>query len=167
MMNILFYMLFVYFFLKYYFYDEYSRYFTQYCRLLHVQKSCNVVDAHFRSKESKEFLVWFLVYRESLLLYPLKKKAIKKMKKKALRKYRKKINSLDTKIIRLLCKRYRCVQRIGRIKRENGMPLVDQKREDAIMAKIESRTDDKKTGLYIKSIYRAVFQASYSVEEKE
>lgn len=77
------------------------------------------------------------------------------------KRYRKGIDRIDRRIIALLGKRYGKVLMIGRIKRKEDKSVVDKKREQAIVNRIENLIRDKEKREYVKSVFRAIFKASY------
>ena len=54
-------------------------------------------------------------------------------------KNREKIDSIDNQIFDLLMERLDAVTTIGYIKKEQGLPVLDQNRENAIYAKIDAK----------------------------
>ena len=47
--------------------------------------------------------------------------------------WRKKIDDLDRELVRLLNDRARCVAEIGKIKRQNGLPIQEPNREQEVL----------------------------------
>ena len=47
--------------------------------------------------------------------------------------WRKKIDELDRELVRLLNERARCAVEIGKIKRQNGLPILEPSREQEVM----------------------------------
>lgn len=53
-------------------------------------------------------------------------------------KYRGQIDSLDREIISLLDERFEVTEKVGNYKKENNIPVLNQNREAAIIAKLEA-----------------------------
>jgi chorismate mutase len=47
--------------------------------------------------------------------------------------WRKKIDELDRSLVKLLNERARCAVEIGKIKRQNGLPILEPNREQEVM----------------------------------
>jgi chorismate mutase len=64
-----------------------------------------------------------------------------------IKKLRKNVDEIDRKILRLVEGRRSLTKEIGRIKRENGMPYYDKKREEEIVSRLarKSKLDKKFT----------------------
>lgn len=67
----------------------------------------------------------------------------------------------------LIVKRYGIVELIGKIKNEEGLAVVDRKREKVIMQKIERLDTVKGIKNCIRKIYETIFSTSYTVEKEE
>jgi chorismate mutase len=90
------------------------------------------------------------------------------MKRRTIKSCRRRIDKIDSRIIHLLSRRCGQVALIGRIKKEDGGPLVDKNREKDILGRIDELTKDKGTRRYLRRIYEGIFLASYELEmEKE
>ena len=48
------------------------------------------------------------------------------------------IDKIDDVIVRLLDRRARCAYAIGRVKRENGLPIYEPSREAAVIARVKA-----------------------------
>ncbi len=55
-----------------------------------------------------------------------------------IRYWREQIDEIDRALVALLSERARCARTIGRLKREQHLPIVDAKRESEIRANIET-----------------------------
>ena len=53
---------------------------------------------------------------------------------------------------------------IGHIKKQEGLPVLDQERENAIYAKIDARFSAAEAS-FLKSIYQSIISESKKVEE--
>ena len=77
---------------------------------------------------------------------------------------RERIDATDDQIFDLLLKRLDAVSAIGHIKRLEGLPVLDQERENAIYAKIDARFSVAEAS-FLKSIYQSIITESKKVEE--
>ena len=80
-------------------------------------------------------------------------------------KNREKIDSIDNQIFDLLMERLDAVTTIGYIKKEQGLPVLDQNRENAIYAKIDAKFSSIEAD-FLKNIYQSIITESKRVEEK-
>jgi chorismate mutase len=76
--------------------------------------------------------------------------------------YRKIIDNIDEQIMKLLEERLLLVKDVGLYKRQNNIPVLDQKREQLIFDKIDEKYKNKETSKFLKNIY-----ASMMVETKK
>ena len=74
------------------------------------------------------------------------------------------IDSVDSKIFDLLLERLDAVNSIGFLKKQEGLPVLDQERENAIYAKIDVRFSAAEAS-FLKSIYKSIISESKKVEE--
>ena len=84
---------------------------------------------------------------------------------KDIQKNRDKIDSIDNQIFDLLIDRLDSVTTIGYIKKEQGLPVLDQNRENAIYAKIDAKFSAIEAD-FLKNIYQSIIAESKRVEEK-
>jgi len=84
---------------------------------------------------------------------------------KDIQKNRDKIDAIDNQIFELLIDRLDAVTTIGYIKKEEGFPVLDQRRENAIYAKIDAKFSAIEAD-FLKNIYQSVITESKRVEEK-
>tara|TARA_B100001250_G_scaffold412449_1_gene443689 strand:- start:209 stop:481 length:273 start_codon:yes stop_codon:yes gene_type:complete len=87
------------------------------------------------------------------------------MMNKDIQKNRDKIDSIDNQIFDLLMDRLDSVTTIGYIKKEQGLPVLDQNRENAIYAKIDAKFSAIEAD-FLKNIYQSIITESKRVEEK-
>lgn len=95
--------------------------------------------------------------------FEIEEKIIRHRAENELETNREMIDIIDTRIMKLLKKRFECSANIGDYKKERGMKVVDPKREDEI---IEKRV--KKSGLdknFIQKFYRLIFDESYKSQK--
>lgn len=77
---------------------------------------------------------------------------------------RKKINEIDFIIQEYLIKRFKLVKKIGTIKKNNGINVLDKKREDSIIKNIEEKYDDIETKEYLVNIYKEIMKESKNIQ---
>lgn len=73
---------------------------------------------------------------------------------------REKLNTIDSKIIKLLEERFAITKEIAFIKKEYSLPITDEKREGEIINRLASETYLKKN--IIEDIYNKIFFHSKS-----
>jgi len=86
-----------------------------------------------------------------------------KMNKKILEN-RDRIDKADNQIFDLLLERLDAVNTIGYVKKQEGLPILDQERENAIYAKIDARFSAVEAS-FLKPIYETIITESKKVEE--
>ncbi|CAI2616407.1 chorismate mutase [Lactobacillus kunkeei] len=79
-----------------------------------------------------------------------------------LNEIRKDITKIDTEIIELLKQRFTLCQQVGEIKRANNLPILDEKREQEILAGIELMTP--KFAEEIKAVFKEIMQQAKNIE---
>ncbi len=77
---------------------------------------------------------------------------------------RDRIDKADNQIFDLLLERLDAVNTIGYIKKQEGLPVLDQERENAIYAKIDARFSAVEAS-FLKPIYECIITESKKVEE--
>lgn len=83
----------------------------------------------------------------------------------SLEEMREKIDSTDTKIVKLIAERIRLAQEIGQEKQKNGRQIVDLKREKKVLEHIRSLAFKENLGEKdIESIYDQIMKASKRVQ---
>ena len=79
--------------------------------------------------------------------------------------FRQKIDEIDKSLVELFEKRMALSEEIAVFKKENNMPIYDQKREEQKLSELSAMvSDDKK--IYLKELYSLIFTLSRSVQEK-
>jgi chorismate mutase len=81
--------------------------------------------------------------------------------------YRKRIDGVDRRIARLLKKRFYLVRAVGEIKREEGLAVVQPEREAEVLGRVAGGARKREVREFLTSVYRAVFRASYRVEDEQ
>jgi monofunctional chorismate mutase len=82
-----------------------------------------------------------------------------------LENYRRRIDGVDRRIVRLLKKRFDLVRAVGEVKREEGLAVVQPEREAEVLGHIAGGVRGREVREFLTSVYRAVFRASYRVED--
>jgi len=83
-----------------------------------------------------------------------------------IQKLRKKIDEIDEQILRLLGDRSEICRSIGLLKKEQGMPIIDEYRENQVYTNIRAKTAD--FGLdadSVEAIYRQIVNMCSNVQE--
>ena len=76
---------------------------------------------------------------------------------------RKQIDKIDQKIFTLIEERMDYVKKIGKIKKEKKLKIIDPKREEEIIEKHSKRTTLKKE--FIKNFYQLIFTESHKKQK--
>ncbi|MEC7822689.1 MAG: chorismate mutase [Candidatus Neomarinimicrobiota bacterium] len=77
---------------------------------------------------------------------------------------REKIDTIDKEVFQLLIDRLNAVTDIGEIKKQEGLPILDQSREQVIYDKIDSLFSEKEA-MFLKNIYQSIITESKKAEE--
>ena len=83
---------------------------------------------------------------------------------KDIKTIREKIDMIDREIFQLLINRLNAVTDIGEIKKQEGLPILDEGREQAIYNKIDSLFSEKEA-TFLKNIYQSIITESKKAEE--
>lgn len=76
---------------------------------------------------------------------------------------RKEINQIDSQLIPLFIHRMQLSQEIGKIKKENGLPVFDAAREEEILKK-SAEAAGPEFSEPIQALYQRIFELSRSVQ---
>ena len=80
-------------------------------------------------------------------------------------KYRKQIDEINSEIIRLLGKRMDLVKMIGKFKKQNGVKILDEKREKEIFKRLrEEAKKEKLNEDFINKLFKLVIKNSRKVQ---
>ena len=77
---------------------------------------------------------------------------------------REKIDTIDKEVFQLLINRLNAVTDIGEIKKQEGLPILDEGREQAIYNKIDSLFSEKEA-TFLKNIYQSIITESKKAQE--
>lgn len=95
--------------------------------------------------------------------FELEEKIITNKDKNDLEIGRDMIDLIDTRIMKLLKKRFEFTNKIGKYKKEKGLKIVDPKREAQVIRNKITKSDlDKK---FIKKLYKLIFEESYKSQK--
>lgn len=78
---------------------------------------------------------------------------------------RKLIDNCDNKIIEILKERMEISKKIGDYKKQNNLPIYNQKREQEIMDNLKTQSSKLLTEETIENIYKEIFTASKKIQE--
>ncbi len=82
-----------------------------------------------------------------------------------LSRYRDEINRIDDEIVRLFQERMEVAGGIAAYKKENGLPVLDAKREREKLADVQAKSEEKFAS-YTGALYSLLFELSRSYQEK-
>ena len=78
---------------------------------------------------------------------------------------RKDIDRLDKEICDLLVARFAVVRGIGEVKKRDGIPITNEGREEAVIARVRSATSVEGEKNALEAIYRQVIAESKKLEQ--
>ena len=79
--------------------------------------------------------------------------------------WRIRIDELNDEIISLLNKRATYATEIGKIKKQQSLPVFDSAREDSVLEKVATLTKGPLTPESVKNIFKVIMQETRKVEE--
>lgn len=88
------------------------------------------------------------------------------MTEQDLTQHRSKIAVLDDDILRLLVERFELTDEVGRIKKQNNMPVENKEIEAKILSRLSETLDTKPSKDSILNVYRAIFVESKERQKK-
>jgi len=83
----------------------------------------------------------------------------------SIEEYRKEIDRIDGEISALFEKRMEIAQKIALYKKENSLPVFDEKREQQVLNEVSYRVSPEISG-YLKNVYSAVLNVSKEYQKK-
>ncbi|MEW5974463.1 MAG: chorismate mutase [Acidobacteriota bacterium] len=78
--------------------------------------------------------------------------------------WRKRIDEIDKQLAELLCERSRCVIEIGKIKRQQNLPLYDPEREQKILDRVASNNPGPLESKALQRLFERIIDESRRVE---
>ena len=80
-------------------------------------------------------------------------------------KIRHEIDKIDTDIIHLLARRFKAVQRIGRVKKKSNLRVTDSERELSVQDRLNTLAQEKNLDLnFLKRIWKEILMESYRIQ---
>jgi chorismate mutase len=83
----------------------------------------------------------------------------------ALARHRDEIDELDRRILDLLNQRTRVVEEIGRIKKENGLPIYEPRREDQVFRNVIGNNRGPISAEALKRIYERIIDEMRTLQK--
>ncbi len=80
--------------------------------------------------------------------------------------WRKKIDEIDRRLVDSLNERARCVVEIGKIKRENGIPILELNREKEVLRHTLEANRGPLENAAISRLFEAIFRESRKLQQK-
>ena len=78
--------------------------------------------------------------------------------------WRKRIDEIDAQLADLLCERSRCVIEIGKVKRQQNLPVYDPQREKEILTRIMKNNRGPLESEALKRLFERILDESRRVE---
>ena len=82
-----------------------------------------------------------------------------------MKQLRRQIDGIDKEVIKLLGRRMKLVLKLGKLKKKEGAPVQDKKRETEMLKKLEKQA--KKLGLdvkFVNKIYKDILKESRKIQ---
>ncbi|HSX08971.1 MAG TPA: chorismate mutase [Candidatus Saccharimonadales bacterium] len=87
------------------------------------------------------------------------------MQNKTLEDYRKEIDKIDEELLHVLAKRFDVIRQIGKLKKENNIVPLDEKRWNEVIEKITGKAKHLNLSEnFMKTIYEEIHKASLALE---
>ena len=87
------------------------------------------------------------------------------MTENKLEEYRKQIDKIDKKLVELFVERFEIVKQIGKFKKENNIPVVDNNRFQKVLEKVENIAEKQGVSKdFINDIYNIIHKYSCELE---
>lgn len=80
--------------------------------------------------------------------------------------WRKKIDAIDRRLVRLLNDRARCVVEIGKLKRQNGLPIVESHREEEVLRHALEANQGPLDDDAIRRVFEGIVREGRDVQQK-
>jgi len=84
-----------------------------------------------------------------------------------LEEYRKEIDTIDEELLQILQKRFTVVKKIGKLKKENNTPPLDEARWKIVLEKVKEKA--KKYSLpekFVEKLYEEIHETALKMEEE-
>ena len=89
------------------------------------------------------------------------------MNKKVIKELRNRIDKIDDQIFDLILKRFDHVKKIGNIKKEMNIPVVDKVREEIIIERLSEKLSTKINYKEIKKIISPIISISKDIQRRK
>jgi len=80
--------------------------------------------------------------------------------------WRKKIDELDRDLVKLLNERARCAVEIGKIKRRNGLPILELNREQEVMQKAFDANEGPLPDQAIQRVFERIVEEGKALQKR-
>lgn len=80
--------------------------------------------------------------------------------------WRKKIDAIDRELVRLLNERARCVVEIGKIKRDNALPIQVASREQAVIENVSQANQGPLENEDLRRIFEQIVEIGRALEQR-
>lgn len=80
---------------------------------------------------------------------------------------RDKINSIDKELVNLLEQRFDLVIQVGAYKKENNLPIFDEKREKIIIEKATEYLNNKDYNPYLQKLYEEIMNTCKDIQKNK
>ncbi len=78
--------------------------------------------------------------------------------------FRQKLDLIEDKLISLLNERTQYVLEIGKIKRKEGLPITDAKREETILNRVAQKNPGPASDEFVREIFKKIIEESIKME---
>ena len=80
--------------------------------------------------------------------------------------WRKKIDEIDRRLVELLNERARCVTEIGRIKRQNGLPIQEPNREQEVLRHVAEANQGPLEDAALRRVFERIVEEGRSLQRR-
>ena len=80
--------------------------------------------------------------------------------------WRKKIDEIDRSLVKLLNERARCAVEIGKIKRQNGLPIQEPNREQEVLRQAFQANQGPLTDQAIQSVFERILEEGRALQRR-
>ena len=77
---------------------------------------------------------------------------------------RQSIDAIEDKLIALLNERAKYAHEIGKIKKAEGLPIIDKKREEIILNRVAQKNPGPVSNEFIKDVFKKIIEESVRIE---
>lgn len=85
-----------------------------------------------------------------------------------MKQIRQQIDIIDKAVIKLLAKRIKLAVKLGKFKKKEGLPVLDKKREEEMLKKLEKQAKNAGIGSkFISKLYKEIFKKSRRVQKNK